>query len=131
MKLLVTGLVIFGAIMALRFRKRPPANPVLVHQAPPSHQSDSALFKAVAYGTVVVLLLGSGIYFYSQWQDAYQVITVHIIDTRSGREVTYEAYKGDVDGRSFKTTDGRVVTLAEVERLELGRGPVVSKEGGD
>ncbi len=74
----------------------------------------------MAYATVFTMLAGSGIYFYFQWKDAYQVVSVRIIDTRSGREVVYQAYKGDVEGRSFQTTDGRMVTLAEVERLELG-----------
>ena len=74
----------------------------------------------MAYATVITMLVGSGVYFYFQWKDAYQVVSVRIIDTRSGKEVVYQAYKGDVDGRSFQTTDGRIVTLAEVERLELG-----------
>ena len=123
MKLFLTALVIAGAVIAIRIRKRPPARraPALSRPADPS--SGATLPRMMAYATVVTLLAGSGAYFYFQWRDAYQVVSVRIIDTRSGREVVYEAYKGDVEGRSFKTTDGRVVTLAEVERLELGGRP--------
>ncbi|MES9845352.1 MAG: hypothetical protein ABW162_00450 [Candidatus Sedimenticola sp. PURPLELP] len=73
-----------------------------------------------ATAVIALMIVGAGGYAYFQWQDAYQVINVRVIDTRSGNTVTYRAYKGDVDGRSFTTTEGRTVTLAEVERLELG-----------
>jgi len=120
MKLFVTALVIAGAVIAIRIRKRPPATRAPAADRPADQLSGSALPRMMAYATVFTMLVGSGIYFYFQWQDAYQVVSVRIIDTRSGREVVYQAYKGDVDGRSFQTTDGRIVTLAEVERLELG-----------
>lgn len=55
-----------------------------------------------------------------QIQDAWQVVTVRVIDAGSGRETTYRAYKSDVGGRTFTTTDGRTVKLADVERMELG-----------
>ena len=60
------------------------------------------------------------LFLYHQWQDNYQIVQVHVIDTRSGKEVTYEAYKGDIEARSFLTVTGRQVNLAEVERMELG-----------
>lgn len=120
MKLFLTALVIAGAVIAIRIRKRPPAGRVPALSRPADHPSGSTLPKMMAYATVIAMLAGSGVYFYFQWKDAYQVVSVRIIDTRSGREAVYQAYKGDVDGRSFKTTDGRIVTLAEVERLELG-----------
>lgn len=120
MKLFLTALVIAGAVIAIRIRKRSPVRRAPAAGRPAEQLSGSTLPKMMAYATVFTMLAGSGIYFYFQWKDAYQVVSVRIIDTRSGREVVYQAYKGDVDGRSFQTTDGRFVTLAEVERLELG-----------
>jgi hypothetical protein len=120
MKLFLTALVIAGAVIAIRIRKRPPARRAPAVNPPMDPASGSTLPRMMAYATVITMLVGSGVYFYFQWKDAYQVVSVRIIDTRSGKEVVYQAYKGDIDGRSFETTDGRIVTLAEVERLELG-----------
>jgi hypothetical protein len=64
------------------------------------------------------MLTGSGMFLYQQWRDAYQVVTLRVVDSRSGHAATYQAYRGDIEGRSFRTLDGRTITLAEVERLE-------------
>lgn len=121
MKLLLTALVIAGAIFTLRLRRRRSSattqqRPLL---QPPARRSP--LPRLAAYGVLVIMLAGAGLYLYHQWRDAYQVVTVRVIDTRSGNAAVYKAYKGDVEGRSFETVDGRSVALAEVERLELGK----------
>jgi len=120
LKILLTILVIAGAVLTLRMRREREAAPA----APASAQSRSKKFdtpiKIVAAGLAVLMLVGVSAYLYHQWQDSYRVVTVSVIDTRSGNLIQYEAYKGDVEGRQFTTTDGRTVTLAEVERMELG-----------
>lgn len=120
MKLLLTALVIAGAILTIRMRTQRPrevrVQPELL-SAPPER---SPLLRLGAYGLLVIMLGGAVFYLYHQWRDAYQVVKVRVIDTRSGQTVVYQAYKGDVAGRSFQTVDGRTVALAEVERLELG-----------
>jgi hypothetical protein len=120
MKLLLTALVIGGAILALRLRGQgaPAIRAGRPTPRPPAPRSP--LPRLAAYGLMVIMLGAAGLYLYHQWRDAYQVVTVRVIDTRSGNTMVYQAYKGDVTGRSFETVDGRSVTLAEVERLELG-----------
>ncbi|MCP5415700.1 MAG: hypothetical protein H6965_01270 [Chromatiaceae bacterium] len=76
--------------------------------------------KAAAYGLLGLLLSGSALFVYLEWQDSWRVVTVRVIHSGNGSETIYRAYKGDVKGRSFTTVDGRIVNLAEVERLELG-----------
>lgn len=121
MKLLLTLLVIAGAVVALRLRKRPPQRVAMVHDAASdSTPGKSKLPKIAAYGLLGVMLLGSALFIYIQWQDTWQVVTVRVIDAGSEKESTYQAYKGDIKRRSFTTTDGRTVNLAEVERMELG-----------
>jgi len=121
LKLLLTLLVIAGAIVALRLRKRQPQRPAIVHVNENSLPAGkTALPKIAAYGAVGVMLLGCALFVYFQLQDTWRIVTVRVIDAGSGKESTYQAYKGDVDGRSFTTTDGRRVNLAEVERMELG-----------
>ena len=122
-KILLTALVIAGAVMAIRLRNRN-----LTIEAPRTTQSTASsnstiktsMLRFAAFGLVGLMLVGVGFFLYSQWQDSYQIVTVHVIDTRTGKEVTYEAYKGDVANRSFMTVSGRQVNLAEVERMELG-----------
>ena len=114
-KLLLTCLVIAGAVIVLK--RRGQRMQQVASQQPPAPAASSSAIKFAAVGVVVIGLLGAGLYLYFQWQDNYQIVTVRVIDTRSGSESTYQAYKGDIDSRTFYTTEGRQVTLAEVERL--------------
>lgn len=118
LKLLLTALVIAGALLTLRMRsqKQYTASAPVLNAA----QDRRPMLKFLAAGVVALMLAGAALYLYHQWSDAYQVVTVRVIDTRSDRATAYQVYKGDIDGRSFVTTDGRTVTLAEVERLEVG-----------
>ena len=120
MKLLLTALVIAGAMFALRLRRRRSLAIAEPRPALPLPARRSPLLRLAAYGSLAIMLGGAGLYLYHQWRDAYQVVTVRVIDSRSGKATVYQAYKGDVEGRSFQTVDGRSVALAEVERLELG-----------
>jgi len=120
MKLLLTLVVIAGAVVAVKLRNRPPQATAVVASPLRAVKPKSPLPRITAYGLVIISLAGAGFYFFHQWRDAYQLVSVRVIDSRSGNSVLYEAYKGDVEGRSFRTVDGRIVTLAEVERLELG-----------
>ncbi|MEE9358790.1 antitermination protein NusG [Candidatus Vondammii sp. HM_W22] len=120
LKLLLTALVIAGALLALRRRREKILRPAPAPRTVSPEKRNSRLITFTAVSVVILMLLGAGFYLFHQWRDTYQIITIHVIDARSGNETTYRAYKGDVDGRSFQTTDGRRVTLAEVERLEMG-----------
>jgi hypothetical protein len=66
------------------------------------------------------MVAGTGLYFYQGWQAGREAVTVRVVNANTGVAVTYRARREDVSGRSFLTLDGRRVTLAEVERLELG-----------
>lgn len=120
MKILLTALVIAGAVLTLRLRARRLSESGQQRPVLPAPARRSQLPRLAAYGALIIMLAGASLYLYHQWRDAYQVVTVRVIDTRSGKQAVYQAYKGDVDGRSFQTVDGRTVALAEVERLELG-----------
>jgi len=121
MKLLLMALVIAGAVLAIRMRQPPQQAAHVPDPRPPGPHSRQRFWmaKLAAVAVVVLMILGSGLFLFQQWRDANEIVVVHVIDTGSGRSVTYEVYQGDVEGRSFRTTDGRVVTLAEVERMEL------------
>ncbi|MCW8848205.1 MAG: antitermination protein NusG, partial [Sedimenticola sp.] len=125
LKLLLTALVIFGALFTLRMRNQRNLNaPVAAARVANSPRNQPRevrrLPRLLAAGAVLLMLIGMSLYLYHQWSDAYRVVSVRVIDSRSGQSASYQAYKGDIDGRTFTTIDGRVVTLAEVERMEMG-----------
>jgi hypothetical protein len=125
-KILLTLLVVIAAIAVLRFRMRrereqqqlPDLRTIDVTPAPPR----SRLFPILAGGLLVLVLVGAGYYLYIQVWDGYREVSVRVINANSGEVVHYRAYKGDVDMEQgvFRTLDGRTVTLAAVERLEMG-----------
>ncbi len=118
MKILLTLAVIAGAVLVLRRRRNGAPLPPAASRSSSFSPSNKPL-RMLGYGLSVVLILGAGFYLYHSWQDNYQVVRVEVVDSRTGNRVAYQAYKGDLDGRSFLTIEGRQVTLAEVERLEI------------
>jgi hypothetical protein len=71
----------------------------------------------------MLMLVATAVFLYTEWREAYQVVDVRVINSHTGAAQTYRAHLKDVQGRSFETLDGRIVTLADVERMELGGSP--------
>ena len=70
------------------------------------------------------MILGSGLFLYTQWQDRYRVVTVAVVDTQTGARIEYQARRTDVAERHFVTLDGVEVSVADTERIELRSAPV-------
>jgi hypothetical protein len=84
-----------------------------------ARQGANPVLKWSAYALLSMMLVGSGIYLYTLWQDFSRVVTVRVIDSRTGRSVNYQARRGDVGERHFITLDGKEVNVANNERIEL------------
>jgi len=78
--------------------------------------------KLLAVAVISLMLLGSGVFIYLEWQAASEVLVVEVIDTRSGRTTEYRVARSKLEDRAFQTQDGRYVRLAETERMEIGAG---------
>lgn len=117
-KILFTIAVIGGVLIFFSW-KRQSSGPLLpsARQARSSSPSGS-LVRQLAVGVVITMVLGSALFFYWEWQTDSEVVIVRVIDTRSGNVGEYRAYQGEIGERSFKTLDGRHVSLAETERME-------------
>lgn len=121
MKILLTAAVILGAVLILRRRMHRVAQAQAATQVRVQPEPPNTRIQAIAaYGVLLVMLAGAGFFIYLEWQDSYQVITVRVVNSSTGKTVYYQARRGEIDGRTFRTLDGREVTLAEVERMELG-----------
>ncbi len=117
LKILLTVAVVLVAALVLRRRMHRLQQTVA--PAPSRAKAPLRLPHYAAYGLVSIMLAGALYFTYLEWEDSYQIVTVRVIDTRSGNAVNYEAYKGDVAARSLLTLDGKMVSLAEVERMEF------------
>lgn len=122
LKILLTAAVILVAVLVLRRRARQVA--YLEHSKAesgvPPKLPGPRFSNVVAYSLLVVLLGGAALMTYLQWEDNHRVIGVRVINSETGKAVHYQAHRGDVEERSFRTLDGREVSLADVERMELG-----------
>ena len=79
----------------------------------------SRTFRLVSAALVVSVLSLAGWYIYNDWRQSQQTVQVRVVNTRSGDTAVYQAIRSEVHGRVFKTTDGRRITLADVERMEV------------
>lgn len=125
-KLLLTAAVVAVAWLVVRERWRPAddGDSGLVKGASPAKAGKDALMprgavKLAAYGVVVLMLLGTGVYLVQGWQRDREVLRVQVVNTYTGKEASYLARRGEINARSFVTLDGRLVQIAEMERLIL------------
>ncbi|MDJ0805707.1 MAG: antitermination protein NusG [Gammaproteobacteria bacterium] len=123
-KLLFTLGVIAIAWLVIRNRNRPRRISSDAQSsrlaAPSSNPQDTRSPRLAAYALIGFMVLASGIVLFMQWRDEYRVVSVQVINTQTGETVTYQARRGDVEGRRFQTLDGRVVNVADIERIEMG-----------
>lgn len=123
-KLLLTALVVIGALLYARHKgaRRGGAASARAPQTPPPWY-----VRMIPAALLLALLAAATLTFWLHWQDTHRLFTARVIDTRSGEVRTYAVYRNDVEGRHFTTIDGREITLADVERLELVEGPPPEK----
>ncbi len=126
LKLLFTLGVIGIAWLVLRNRSRRgqvAANEQLARISRPSIQQSNSTPRLAAYGLIVFMILASGLVLYLQWRDQYRIVNVQVINTQTGLSESYQARFGDVEERQFQALDGRIVKVADIERIEVGGLP--------
>lgn len=122
-KIILTAAVVLGAYLAIRARMQRGREPVVDPSSPPREPLVPAgTLKAVAYGLVVVMVAGSLLWLYLDYEAGREVVTVRVINANTGDATNYMARRADVKGRQFTTLDGRPITLSDVDRMELGAG---------
>lgn len=106
------GLVYLG--IRTRLRTPPPA------PAPAPATVPSRLPRLAAWALIGLMLLISSVILFFEWREGFRIVDLRVINTNTGSSQSYRAHRGDVEDRRFVTVDGRVVTLADIERLEMG-----------
>mgnify|MGYP001818293783 CR=1 FL=1 len=119
-KILLTLAVILGAYAVIRARFRSVDEGARSQPSPaPPPLIPAATVRAAAYGLVAVMVAGSLLWLYLDWEASREVVAVQVINANTGEVTEYRARRSDVEGRHFTTLDGRRVTLADVERMVL------------
>ncbi|WP_133512399.1 hypothetical protein [Candidatus Thiosymbion oneisti] len=122
-KILLTAAVILGAYYVIRARMQYDRKPTTAPPLRPLTQVVSpGILKVIAYGLVAVMVAGSLLWLYLDYQSGREVVTVRVINANTGNVTTYQARRAHVQDRRFTTLDGRPVTLADVDRMELSAG---------
>lgn len=119
-KLLLTLVLILTVWFYLRRQWRHPGPPT-DGAAPRPPLPAAEPMRAIAYGVLTVMLIGSGWFLYRGWESGNEVLRVQVINANTGVITPYEARRRDIEGRVFRTLDGREVRLADVERMILLR----------
>jgi|APSaa5957512535_1039671.scaffolds.fasta_scaffold69592_2 hypothetical protein len=133
-KFLITLAVIIGAFFVIRQRhlndndgksgKNNSASKSIKSTRPKKPQSSgkdelSADLRAGAYMFLFLMVgIGAALYYFD-WQDDHTVLTVNLHRDNNAAVVSYEVYKYQLDNRSFTTIDGRAITVASSERMEI------------
>lgn len=78
-------------------------------------------FRLIAYVLAGSALFSASWFIYESWSTTQKILNIRIINTQTGEKATYQAFQGEVHGRVFRTTDGRQIRLANVERMEIDR----------
>ncbi|MEE9447474.1 MAG: hypothetical protein V3V09_05915, partial [Arenicellales bacterium] len=116
-KILITMLVIFS--VGIFFRSK---NQSAAVQAPKTNTSTAAQSslapKTVAYLLIALLILVSGVVYYFSWSDRHQLVTLRVINANNDLS-EYQAYRTDIKGREFTSIDGKLVRLADSDRIEM------------
>lgn len=73
----------------------------------------------VAYGITAVIVATSVGITAHQWLSSGDMVSVRVVNGNTGQTTVYSAYAHEVEERSFRTADGTVVRLADMERMEV------------
>jgi hypothetical protein len=114
-KIIITLLIIFGAWFYLR---KPKAN---TSTQGASRLGQEMMFKYVFYGFILISMLASGGYWYWNWQDGNQVVTVTIVSPLENSSMTYKVKKKDILSHEIKTLDGLNIRLSNQERVIIAQ----------
>ena len=124
-KFFITATVIIIAFLIIRQRHLSPktikAKPLaLSSKRKESPKSElAAHLRTGAYSFLFLMVgLGAALYYFD-WVDDHIILTINLHRDNLSEPVSYEVYKYQLEDRSFITTDGRTVTVASSERMEI------------
>lgn len=123
-KILFTILIVVAALTFVRHKNQQQVR--RAEGAGPDKPGKAPLYAALAFATLTVAT--SGLLYYFHWSDRHTIFNVQVINSHTGQQQTYQAYRDDIGRRNFRTTDGRQINLADSERMEVQEAPESAAE---
>ena len=125
-KFLLTALVIIIAFFVIRQRHLSGNNisqknrsiSRKTEKVNPRNEFTSDLRLGAYLFLTLMVGLGATLYYFD-WLDDHTILTVSLHRDNVSQPVSYEVYKYQLEDRSFITTDGRTITVASSERMEI------------
>lgn len=111
-KLLLILAVLFTAYQIIRRRWRNVIGintPISTAPAPEMRRLAAAVLFVMGLGVMAQLVLN--------WQHGREMIAVQVVNANTGQLTLYQVERGSIEGRHFRTADGREIRMAEVERM--------------
>lgn len=90
-----------------------------VAQEQPRRDELSKDLRTGAYLFLVMMSCLAAALFYFDWRDDHSILTVNLHRDSEAQPVSYQVYKFQLQDRSFTTIDGRQITVASSERMEI------------
>ena len=120
-KAVLTLIVIIVAVLVVKQRNEQEAGKTKSAKRK-SGESESAMGSDLRFAAYMflVLMFGTGAFiYYQRWQDDHTVLTVNLYRDGQSQPSSYEVYKFQLESRSFTTTEGVRITVADSERMEV------------
>lgn len=115
LKILFTILVIFGAVMALKKQQSGRVQQSVIKSVKTIR--NEKLFRQGIYSFMTVMvLIALSIFFFGGDNSE---MNVHVINAQTGHRTTYKADIKDIKSNSFKTLNGHIIYVADIERIEV------------
>jgi hypothetical protein len=119
-KLLFTAAVIYIAYLVVRSRYEGAApqgnrDPSTAERGLPL--ISPVAIRLAAYAVIGLMLVGSALYLFQSWERQHQIVSIQVVNPYNGQVQRYETRRGDIEGRTFRTLDGRLIRIAEMERM--------------
>ena len=119
-KLIITAAVIYIAYLVVRSRYEGAApqgnrDPSTAERGLPL--ISPVAIRLAAYAVIGLMLVGSALYLFQSWERQHQIVSIQVVNPYNGQVQRYETRRGDIDGRTFRTLDGRLIRIAEMERM--------------
>jgi Na+/H+ antiporter NhaC len=123
-KLLLTSLVIAIAVVFIRERRRAGRKAASANTSggTPGAATAQSANKELRTAAYLFLLLMAGIasvMYYLRWQDDHRILTVTLFSSSGAPPVSYQVYRYQLSSRSFITTNGTHITVADSDRMEI------------
>lgn len=115
-KILVTLLVIIGALFYLRRGRKTPTK---TQQAIVGKTKHPLTNKVIIYGVIALSMLSTAVFWGWNLYDDNRIVTVQISSPIEAMSSQYQVRKKDIHARKITTVDGIEIRLSNQERVTI------------